>query len=84
MGVECVQGDQCGGLHVNLKNTKIGFSIALLSQLFLKYACAVDVLVHQCVYTKFPDGTLPILLNFKKKQFVNKLDLTSFKFSAIK
>ena len=57
----------------------------VLSQLFLKYAYTLDVLIHQFVHMEFSDSTLLILLNLKKKtNFFNELELTSFKFSAIK
>ena len=55
-------------------------SLHVLSQLVLKYAYRLDVLIHQFVYMEFSDGTLPIL----KNNFFNELDLTSFKFSVIK
>ena len=41
----------------------------------------LDVLIHQYVHTKFSNDTSSKLL---KNHFVNKLDLTSFKFVAIK
>ena len=41
-------------------------SLPLLSQLFLKYAYMVDVLIHQFTHMEFSNGTLPILLNFWK------------------
>ena len=56
-------------------------SLHVLSQLVLKYAYVLDVLIHQFVHMEFSDGTL---LNFLQNNFFNKLDLTSFKFSAIK
>ena len=61
-----IRGDQRGGSQVNWKNTKIWISLPLLSQLFLKYAYTLDVLIHQYVHKKISDGTLPILLNFWK------------------
>ena len=64
------------------KKQKIFLNV--LSQLFLKYAYTLDVLIHQFVHMEFSDSTLLILLNFKKKIFFNELELTSFKFSAIK
>ena len=63
---DIIRGDQRGGSQVNWKNTKIWISLPLLSQLFLKYAYTLDVLIHQYVHTKFSDDTLPILLNFWK------------------
>ena len=38
----------------------------VLSQLDLKYAYALDILIHQFVHVEFFDCTLPILLNFWK------------------
>ena len=58
-------GNQCGGLQVNRKNTKMRTSLHVLSQLVLKYAYTLDVLIHQFVHImEFSDGTLPIFLNF--------------------
>ena len=45
------------------KTQKFEFLFPQLLQLFLKYACTLDVFIHQYVHTKFSDGTLPILLN---------------------
>ena len=60
------RGDEHGKLHLSRKNTKTSISRTLLSQLFLKYACTVDVMIHQYVHTKFSNSTLLILLNFLK------------------
>ena len=49
-------------------------------KLVLKYAYTLDVLIHQFVHMEFSDGTFRLL----KNNFFNELDLTSFKFSAIK
>ena len=46
-----------GRSQVNWKNTKTRISLPLLSQLFLKYADTVDVLIRQFIHTKFSDGT---------------------------
>ena len=43
----------------------------------------LDILIQQIFHMEFSDGTLLILLNFKKNNFVNEIDLTSFKFTAI-
>ena len=64
MGTERSQGDQCGRSQANWKNTKIRISLTVLSQLLLKYAYTLDVLIHQFVLRKFSNGTLMILLNF--------------------
>ena len=48
------------------KYTKNWISLPLLSQLFLKYAYTLDILIYQYVHTILSDGTLPILLNFWK------------------
>ena len=48
------------------KNTKIRFSLSVLSQLLLKYANMLDVLIHQFVHMEFSDATLPIIQNFLK------------------
>ena len=58
--------DQRGGSQVNWKNTKMIISLPLLSQLFLKYAYTVEILIHQFTCMKVFSGTLPILLNFWK------------------
>ena len=72
-----VRGDQRGGLHVILwtwikitKNTKMRTSLTVLSQLFLKYAYVLDVMIHQFVHMEFFDGTLPILLHEKRFSFL--------------
>ena len=41
-------------------------SLPLLSQLFLKYAYTVDILIHQFTHMEFSNGTLLILLHFWK------------------
>ena len=58
------RGDQRGGAQVNWKNRKMRISLPLLSQLFLKYAYTVDVLIHQFTHIEFSNETLWILLNF--------------------
>ena len=47
-----------------MKNTKRRISLHVLSQLVLKYAYMLDILIHQFVHVKFFDGTLSIPLNF--------------------
>ena len=39
-------------------------SLPVLSELFLKYAYMLDVLIHQFVHLEFSVDTLPIHLNF--------------------
>ena len=46
-----------GGSQVNWKNTKIRISLNVLSQLYLKYANMLDILIHQFVLMEFPDST---------------------------
>ena len=71
--------DQRGWLSVNWwtwikfsKNRKIRISLPLLSQLFLKYAYMVDVLIHQFTHMEFSNSTFPILLNFWKTIWLQK------------
>ena len=47
-------------------------SLLLLSQLFLKYAYMVNILIHQFTHMKISNGTLPILLNFWKMIWLQK------------
>ena len=61
-----VRGDQRGGSQVNWKNTKTRVSLQQLSQLFLKYAYMVDILIHQFTHMEFSNGTWLILRNFWK------------------
>ena len=42
------------------------FSHSVSSQLFLKYAHILYILIHQTVYMKYFDDTLSILQNFEK------------------
>ena len=77
-------GDQRGGLQVNWKNKKIWICLSLLSQLFLKKACMLDVLFHQYVQHKIFWCHFANSSKLLKNHFVNELDLTSFKFSATK
>ena len=76
------RGDQRGESQVNWKNRKMRISLPLLLQLFLKYAYVVDVFIHQFTHGIFwwHFANSPKLL---KNDFVNELDLTSFKFSAM-
>ena len=67
--VSLIRADQHGGWQVNWKSTEIWTFQNVLSQLFLKYAYTLDILIHQSVHMKFSDGTLPILLNFWKTIF---------------
>ena len=39
-------------------------SLKVLSQLFLKYAYMLDILIHQFVHIEFVVNYFPILLNF--------------------
>ena len=41
------QRDQRGGSHENWKSTKILISLTVLSQLYLKYAYMLDILIDQ-------------------------------------
>ena len=50
--------------HVSEKQKNERISLPLLSQLFLKYAYTVDILIHQFSHMEFSNGTLPILQNF--------------------
>ena len=47
-------------------------SLPLLSQLFLKYAYTVNVLIHQFTHMEFANSTLPILLSFWKTIWLQK------------
>ena len=64
-----VRGDQRGGSQVNWKNTKMRISLHVLSQLLLKYAYTLDILMNQFVHMEFSDSTLPIFLTFEKQVF---------------
>ena len=87
--IQCNQGgEQQGRLHVNWqtkikfrKNWIFGFSLPVSSQLILKYAYALDILIPHNVHMTYFDYTLPILQNFEKTKCANG---TSFKFSAFK
>ena len=46
------------------KVQQLEFLLEVLSQLFLKYAYTLDILIHQFVHIEFSVDTLPILLNF--------------------
>ena len=43
---------------------KIRISRPVLSQLLLKYAYSLDILIHQFVHLEFSVDSLPILLDF--------------------
>ena len=64
----------CNLMNLNqvYENHKIRISLTVLSQLVLKYAYALDILIHQFVHMEFSDGTLPILLNFWKTIWLQK------------
>ena len=47
-------------------------SLPLLSQLFLKYAYMVDILIHQFTRMEFSNSTLLILLYFWKTIWLQK------------
>ena len=78
------RGDQRGGSQINWKSTKMRISLHVLSQLFFKI----------CLYTRHFDSSVCSHALFSwhfansskllKNNFFNELDLTSFKFSAIK
>ena len=49
------RGSQRGRSQVNWKNRKIRISLTILSQLFLKYANILDVLIQQFVHSSSLD-----------------------------
>ena len=79
-----LQGWSVRQIAAKKENAKIRISLPLLSQLFLKYACMLDILIPHFLHMEFSDNTFLILLNFWNFFFFNELDLTSFKSSAIK
>ena len=48
------------------KNIIFAFSHSVCSQLIIKFAYMLDILVHHIVNMEYFDDTLPILQNFKK------------------
>ena len=54
------QGDQACRIAGKLKKHKNENFSSVLSQLVLKYAYTLEVLIHQFVHMEFSDGTLQI------------------------